>query len=360
MKKSLPPLFIVLLTLFSLTLLQGSSTQAQNLTWQEEGVIFDDLTIHDAEVLPLTESGYRMYFEQEDKIKTATSNDGKNFTIEEGIRLQGKMPTIVKISDGKWRMYFVKQAAIHSATSKDGLKWTIEKGIRLTAGGQYDPDNIAHPAVIALSTGGYRMYYDGEVRRTEQDYTWRILSATSEDGLSWVKDEGVRINVEEAPLYANLVWSSYAGYDSSEGLYHLYFATEQSSDSTLPNGIYSATSHDGLIFTISQEPELTSENGETSSYQDPFILDFPEGKRMYYQVNGSGIYSAVLAEDPEQGQSQGSTWKDTFTKVLERLKLSKIKISLPSNLELFIVPGILLATGAAALVIFWKLRHKRE
>lgn len=360
MKKSLPPLFIALLTLFSLTLLQGSSIRAQNLTWQKEGAIFDDPTIYDVEVLPLAEGGYRMYFQQEGGIKTATSSDGKNFTIEEGIRLQGEMPTVVKISDGKWRMYFVKQAAIHSATSKDGLKWTIEKGTRLTAGGQYDPDNIAHPAVIALPTGGYRMYYDGEVHRTEQDYTWRILSATSEDGLSWVKDEEVRINVEEAPLYANLVWSPCTEYDNSEGLYHLYFATKQSSDSTLPNGIYSATSHDGLIFTVSHEPELASENGETSSYQDPFVLGSPEGKRMYYRVNGSGIYSAVLAEGPEQEQSQKSIWKDTFANILERFKLNKIKISLPPNLELFIVPGILLATGTAALVIFWKSRYKRE
>src|SRR3989304_602017 len=135
---------------------------AQSLVWKEEGVIFSDPTIHNVEIIPLPDGKYRMYFHQATEMKSAISPAGRNFEIE--------------------------------------------PGTRLTAGGEFDPDNVVHPSIIALPQGEYKMYYDGEVTKTEQEFTWRILSATSPNGLTWAKDEGVRGDVGKSPLEADLVF----------------------------------------------------------------------------------------------------------------------------------------------------------
>jgi len=384
-------LFVIIVPLFMLFL--GSlRLLAQELVWNEEGVIFSDPTIHNVEVIPLPDGRYRMYFakqiateQSEDStskpnaIYSAISTDARNFQIESGVRLTGSMPAIVKLPDGKWRMYFASPSGetssaeggasfatnvIKSAISSDGLSWLIEKGIRLSPGGEFDPDNIVHPTVVALPQGGYRMYYDGEVRRTEQEFTWRILSATSTDGLIWAKDPGVRINVNEGPLDADLVWSAHAEYYNLTDTYQLYFSVQTPIDNLI-DGIYSATSEDGLLFTVEAKPELApaKESGESGiggqvgSYQDPFILELTEGKIMYYWINGSGIYSARLGEkslEPEP-QTIWETLKQKPAELWEKLK----KIELPENFELYIIPTILLITGAAAVFYLWRSRIRR-
>ena len=111
-------LFVIIVPLFMLFL--GSlRLLAQELVWNEEGVIFSDPTIHNVEVIPLPDGRYRMYFakqiateQSEDStskpnaIYSAISTDARNFQIESGVRLTGSMPAIVKLPDGKWRMYF--------------------------------------------------------------------------------------------------------------------------------------------------------------------------------------------------------------------------------------------------------------
>ncbi|MDP1710814.1 MAG: hypothetical protein Q8L46_02645 [candidate division WWE3 bacterium] len=357
---------------------------AQDLVWETEGVVFSDPTIRNVEVIPLPaqagllDTQYRMFFDQGGEIKSALSSDGRSFTIEDGVRVPGTMPAIVKLPDGSWRIYFASPSGetspaeggasfaaniIKSAVSTDGLSWTIEEGTRLLPGGEFDPDNIVHPSVISRPEGGYRMYYDGEVRRSEQDFTRRILSATSSDGVTWTKDPGVRINVGEGPLYADLVWGAHAEYYALTQTYQLYFsasrrnATEPNEGGTFPSGsaIYSATSQDGLLFTVSPEPELAlaEESGE------PFVLNFPETKRMYYWVNGSGIYSAVLKEPRPLSREKGlgNKLKDLWEKMLALPQ--EINLQLPQNLELYIVPTILLVIGLGAVIYLWRARLRR-
>ncbi len=362
---------------------------AQDLVWETEGVIFSDATIYNVKVLPLPNASqggqYRMFFDQGGKIKSALSSDGRSFTIEDGVRVPGTMPAIVKLPDaqpaggqGRWRMYFASPSGetssaeggaffqtnvFKSALSSDTLNWTVEEGIRLTTGGEFDPDNIVHPSVISLPEGGYRMYYDGEVRKTEQEFTGRILSATSSDGLTWTKDPGVRINVGEGPLYAGLVWSAHAEYYALTQTYQLYFsasrrnATEPNEGGTFPSGsaIYSATSQDGLLFTVSPEPELAP----AEEIGEPFVLNFPETKRMYYWVNGSGIYSAVLKEPRPLSREKvlGNKLKDLWEKI--QALPQEINLQLPQNLELYIVPTILLVIGLGAVIYLWRSRLRR-
>jgi hypothetical protein len=349
-----------------LALLGSTRLIAQELVWEEEGVIFSDPTINNAEIIPLPDGRFRMYFHQGDQMKSALSTDARNFQIEAGVRLTGAMPSIIKLSDGRWRMYFQTQeggkGVFKSALSTDGFKWSIESGIRLSPGGESDPDSVVHPSVVALPQGGYRMYYDGEIRKTEQEFTWRILSATSADGLAWTKEKGVRIDVATAPLEADLVFNPHARYLTLTGTYELYFGVQTPNDEFI-DGIYLATSTDGLLFNdpIAQlTPEKESgefgPGGQVGSYQDPFVLEIGTEKRMYYWIQGSGIYSARLAsKTAEEPQSILETIQQKLSELWENIK----KVELPENFELYIIPTILLITGTAAVIYLWRSRIRR-
>lgn len=341
---------------------------AQDLVWETEGVILSDPTIHNVEVIPLPADAaeyadpkdvladrYRMYFQQNDQIKSAISTDGKTFALESGERLPGAMPSLIKLPDKGWRMYFKTQeddqGVLKSAISSDAFNWTIEEGVRLAGGGEFDPDNIAHPTVVTRPEGGYRMYYNGEVRRTEQDFTWRLLSATSPDGISWTKDPGVRVNVGEGSLDADSVGSAHAEYYALTQTYQILFSVQSAK---APNGIYRATSQDGLLFTISPEPEFAppEEIGE------PFVFNFSGTKRMYYWVGGSGIYSAVLKRTSEVRQTNLGGWLENLWEKIRTLP-QKINLQLPKNPELYIVPTVLLAIGLGAVIYLWRSRLRR-
>jgi len=351
----------------------------EGYVWKTEDAVFSDESIHNAELIRLPDGQYRMFFHQVDQMKSATSADGKTFTIDSGVRLTGGMPSLVQLPDGKWRMYYQSQqdgkGVIKSATSTDTLNWTVEPGTRLSSGGQYDPDSVVHPSVVALPEGGWRMYYDGEIRRTEQEFVWRILSATSADGLNFTKDPGVRVDVaeqgpageengghlgpdEREPLDPDLVWNAHALYE--EGLFRLYFGVQTPSDSWT-DGIYSATSNDGLLFS-GPIPELTPQEesgrfgpgGQVGSYQDPFVYDFPEGRRMYYWVNGSGYYSALREAAPAEEEG-------AFGSLVGRIQDWAGNLQLPAfgEIKLYIVPAVLLISAGAAILLFIKFSQRK-
>jgi len=372
---------IGLISLLSLLFLGSLRLWAQELVWEEEGQIFHDPNIHNVEVLYVpgifTNYSYRMYFNQEGKIKSATSLEGRTFTIEEGNRLEeGTAPSVIKLDDGRYRIYYhiddgsgktvVKSAISKSTLDTDSamLEFAIETGVRLSYGGEFDPDGVLHPSVIALpNNGGYRMYYDGEIKKTDQEFTWRILSANSPDGLTWTKDEKVRINVEEdSPLGADLAWNAHARYVPLTGTYELYFGVQTPNDEFI-DGIYLATSNDGLLFsdpvaqlTPEEESGEFGPGGQTGSYQDPFVLETETEKRMYYWIQGSGIYSArLVSKTAEEPQPLWETVKQQLSELWEKIK----EFELPNNFELYIIPTILLAGGAAAVIYLWRSRIRR-
>lgn len=341
---------------------------AKELVWKTAGdPIFTDPTIHNVEVIPLPDGKYRMYFHQGTEMKSAISADGRAFEIEPGTRLQGAMPSLVPLpNNAGWRMYYQTidngQGIFKSAVSAEGLSWTVEPGVRLESGGSLDPDNIVHPSVVALPDGTYRMYYDGEVTKTEQEFEWRILSAVSSDGLAWEKEEGVRINIGVAPLEADLVWNAHARYLPLTGTYELYFSVQTPNDGFI-DGIYLAASEDGLLFSdpVAQlTPEKESgefgPGGQTGSYQDPFILETETEKTMYYWVQGDGIYWARLTSG--ESEEELTFWENIQKQAAELWERIK-EFRLPENLELYIIPTILLIGGAAAVIYLWRSRLRR-
>ncbi len=139
-----------------------------------------------------------------DRILSAWSTDGLRWQREVGIRLapaqtpKGDMvywPHLTKYGDA-WRMYFFCsrrercgwRGAILSARSADGVVWTVEAGERLSPGGERDRYFCEAPWVVETAAG-LRLYYAGAYEQGRSV----ILSAFSENGIDWRKEEGIRL-----------------------------------------------------------------------------------------------------------------------------------------------------------------------
>jgi len=125
-------------------------------------------------------------------IVSAISDDGLKFEPEPGVRIPQETeyeayavyaPEILLLEGGTYRMYYPgwseapdMHGRIFSAVSEDGLNWTKDEGIRVDIGGPHDQTHCSEPCVIDLPDGRYRMFYEA----CDADRRWRILSATAE------------------------------------------------------------------------------------------------------------------------------------------------------------------------------------
>ena len=280
-------------------------TTTSEKQFQKEGLLFSDTAINNLEVIKLDDGRYRMFYHVGNQIKSAISDDGKNFQMEPGIRLDGQMPATIRLPDGRWRMYFKngpEAAGLSTALSDEGYNFKIEQENVITAGqpGSLDADGIIHPSIVLLDDGTFKLFYDGVVNDNsgKKQFHWTTLSASSTDGLHWVKDSGARINLDD---YDNLemVWSSDVIYDA--GVYTMYITTLWMPLSK--SGIYRATSTDGLNFKLDEKPVLSRSpqygdngglmpGGPLGVPQDPFLLKTDQGERLFYWINEEGTYSA--------------------------------------------------------------------
>jgi hypothetical protein len=174
-----------------------------------------------------------------------------------------------------------------SAFSADGLSWVREPGIRLAHGPPGAPDSrmATDPLVVEISRG-YRMYYHGFDEKTS-----RILSAVSVDGHHWVKEPGARIAAGPPGSPDQLGASHFYILQLPGGRLIMYYAGGKRVD--FGDSILSATSTDGLVWT--KEPGIRIGLGPPGSFDDtavlePSILQLPDGRfRMYYVGFHEGI-----------------------------------------------------------------------
>ena len=169
----------------------------------------------DADAVVLADGRLRMYYgtgapgSTTSRITSSISTNGTRWTPE-STDLPGPTwgsPDVVRLLDGRFRMYFTpaldpvlppgQQLSVKSAISDDGIHWTVEQGYRLNPaaftqlipgpGIQY---HVTHPGVVQLTDGSWLMLaaysiehgFDphgvSSARRTEL-----IVWATSKDGL---------------------------------------------------------------------------------------------------------------------------------------------------------------------------------
>ena len=227
------------------------------------------------------------------------NTDFLNWTKEQGVRLDSDVEgediapeggfDIVRLSNGTYRMYYTgcyqstNLQSILSALSEDGLVWRKEDGVRVAGmGAGYDDRDATDPYVLALSNGTYRMFYSCT-------NSWEFIpaytsSAFSVDGINWTK-EGVRLNPGgRADGYDDWRASGSFWVVSVPGGYRMLYTGLD--DSLGRHRILSAFSPDSLTWT--KEPGVrvnlgAAEDFEGNTVEDPVLMRLENGTyRMFY------------------------------------------------------------------------------
>ncbi len=204
---------------------------------------------------------------------------------------------------------------VHTVPFDPGISWSSESiAIDAPPDSDVDPSPDAQwpdvsvrtglcgavsPRVVALPSGGYRMYYTQILPRAEfpkgaNDYdnaTSRILSATSADGVNWIPEPGVRLSPQEGGAGDYRVVSAevvpLAGGSGGLRMYYECCGGPQSKQ----NSIRSAISEDGLHWTVEKGTRFGLSKGNLSA---PRIIFLDDGRcRLYCSARGVGIISAV-------------------------------------------------------------------
>ena len=173
-------------------------------------VLDQSIGASDPRVVQLADGTYRLYFAATpDGLTVAKSNDGVNWELEARTVIPSGMPhtSMVSLADGGWRLFAVKNVSggsvVKSFVSTDGLEFTEEPGDRLT-NEDFPFGNIQSPFAFEMPDGSFRMYLtaypEGEQAAQPNGYSvLRMVSATSDDMLSWSTDPGVVIEGLDHP-----------------------------------------------------------------------------------------------------------------------------------------------------------------
>lgn len=132
-------------------------------------------------------------------LSAISTDEGLTFTTEDGVRISNDMagfhfitnPAIVRTSNG-WRGYFSNGQEsvgtpylIKSATSTDMLNWTMDPGVRIGAGASLSGTS-AHPSALLNSDGSVSLFYAREgVFPQSAFFAW---TSRSTDGLTFTTE----------------------------------------------------------------------------------------------------------------------------------------------------------------------------
>jgi len=266
------------------------------LRWRELGEVFQSPQypqVTDPDVFE-TPEGWVMLLSLGPRLLRCTSQDGLHF-ITDGtlLDLGGSVSDTVPVPGG-WRTFFHVNAdpktgarmRIRSAFTADARTWQVEEGDRLVA-----PDagpgslGVADPAPVQLPDGSWVMAVKSFIDAPKYSpplpgpqlppggggiETHRVESATSQDGLTWVRDEGVRVARASVPAAIN---------DGDERI--LLYYVRPPDEPGKPETVACSVSYDGLRFE--PEPDFRIEGLSALKAVDPSITRDDEGKfRLYY------------------------------------------------------------------------------
>lgn len=199
---------------------------------------------------------------------------------EDGARVEGtrtldqskvQAPGVVKIPGG-WRLFYTAvgpakpfaecQGYILSAVSQDGVTFQPEPGIRLTPQPQlpHMALRVLAPTVTRLANGDWRMYFES---RGAADRPTVICSAISTDLLEWTIEEGIRL---QSP--GGLGGPRYLALPDGRG--RLYccrseWGPEGLGGRRISQSVASAISSDGLNFGFEPGCRMRDKQGDLDS-----------------------------------------------------------------------------------------------
>ncbi|MBI4893816.1 MAG: hypothetical protein HY821_24580 [Acidobacteria bacterium] len=231
-----------------------------------------------------------------------TSTDGLHFTATGTIlSLGGSVSDTVPV-EGGWRTYFHVNPnpatsslfKIRSAFTPDGKAWQVEDGDRVIA----PPDGpaslgVADPAPIQLPDGSWLMAiksFIAPISTTPPQpaqpggiLNHHVASATSPDGLTWTRDEGLRLTGASVPCAIN-----------DNGSRVILYFVQPPTEATKPETVACAVSTDGMNFQ--RESAFQIEGLSTLKAVDPSIIKDSQGRfRLYYLASD---YSGDPAAGP--------------------------------------------------------------
>ena len=117
---------------------------------------------------------------------------------------------------------FTGREVVHYEATDPGTAWSKDPWIAIDLDTPLDSERILTPNVIRIPGSGYRLYYTGlGPARAVPDCIGYILSASSRDAVTWVKDPGVRVDV--FPPHAALWTLCPDVIPLPDGRYRMYF-----------------------------------------------------------------------------------------------------------------------------------------
>lgn len=170
---------------------------------------------------------------------------------------------------------FEGQQAVHFHGLDPGSRWTKDPVIAIDLDHPLDSERILTPNVVHWPAGGYRMYYTGlGPARRDANALGYILSAYSDDAVTWHKDPGVRVDLFGPHASARTLCPDVVPL--ADGSWRMYF---EARTTDRPTTILSACSADGLHWTV--EPGVRFGDA-IWSYGTPRVLYVEGGFRMYF------------------------------------------------------------------------------
>lgn len=318
--------------------------RSESWTLENERRIEDEY-FFDSWIVRLDDGTYRLYANSPDQIHSNTpafdsyhSQDGLLFTNEPGYRFEETgafMPCVLQLSSNTFRCYYTDQSSRPNCDGEDCAGRSIKSAVSTNGGLDFITEgdclvcdtNLPHEfkgvrgaRVLELTNGTYRMYYHA----IDSNSVWRILSASSSNGLSWTRDTGVRIDPTDYCPDSKSV-RNFAPIIPFDGeTTHLYITMSRCGEDwdNLQSGIFDSTSTNGLDFTVAQDPIVqnyfiesayTGNPGEDPQAmpQDPTAILTTNGMRLYFGiyngpdvlVNTSGIYSVICPDWDRDGMN---------------------------------------------------------
>lgn len=220
---------------------------------------------------------------------------------------------IISLDDGTYRMYYSAEpevenfeGQVYSATSTDGINWVKESGTRKIW--------ATFPSVIPLANGEYRMYFQN---------AGVIKSALSSDGLTWEDEDGIRIDISNSQgLEFENVAAPTVIYTGDFYLMVYRGTIDERYSQEVPNSntqlFLWATSEDGIDFE-KKGIALDSRNDEFYGLLDgPKLVDWDGVVRLYFW-SYKGIYHVEFENNQftEEAEFDYTTNTNTENKFYE-------------------------------------------
>ncbi len=196
-----------------------------------------------------------------------------------------------------YRMYLSSEnLRILSATSPDLKSWTMDTGFRLSTGPYHVDGASITSCGISVSTGStspfLRMYYVAISSSNE----YRILSATSTDGLTFEKTESTHVIRNSGGAFLD----SPRPFADSTSLDRLYYIADTAGGNTQSNyRVFTASSNDGGITHV-DDGTVTALASDIAYHVS--VTSLTDGRtRLYYnapltgETTGSQVLSAIAA-----------------------------------------------------------------